>query len=156
MRGAFAAAVVACLFLLACPASAQLVRGTVTDATTGAPVKAADLSLYTSEGQRILRGVSGDDGRFEMVLPKGKTVYLQAGRLGYETVKSANITASTSELLELNVRLSVAAVPLQGIEVAARRRVDMRLQPFLDRASLYKRAGIGKIWTRDELERRHP
>lgn len=142
--------------LLALPifASAQMVRGTVSDASTGAPVKAVNLTVFTIDGQRLGRVLCDDDGKFEIVLPKGKTVYVQAARIGYETVQSEPISASTSELLELNVRLSAAPVPLQGIEVAARRQADPRLQPFLDRASLYKRSGIGHIWTRKELERR--
>jgi hypothetical protein len=35
--------------------------------------------------------VSDDDGKFELVLPKGKTVYPQAARIGYETVQSTFI-----------------------------------------------------------------
>lgn len=142
-------------FIFPFDAAAQMVRGTVTDATSGAPVKATNLSLYTLAGQQLLRTLSDDDGKFEMVLPKGTPVYVQAERIGYGTLKSDLIHASTSEILQLNVRLSVVAVPLQGIEVAARRQADPRLQPFMDRASLYKRAGIGHIWTRSELERRH-
>lgn len=146
-----------CVFLLVCPAfaTAQMVRGTVSDATSGLPIKAVNLSLYTLDGRRLVAGLSNDDGRFEIVLPKGKTVYLQAERIGYGTAKSEPITARTSELLQLNVRMSEVAIPLEGIEVVSRKTVEPRLQPFLDRASLYKRAGIGRIWTRGDLER-HP
>lgn len=135
-------------------ASAQMVRGTVTDAVTGAPVNATNVSLFTTEGRRVGKMVTFEDGKFELVLPKGKTVYVQAGRIGYETVKSNPISATTSELLELNVRLSAVAIPLQGVEVVSRRQVEPRLREFLDRASLYKRAGIGHIFTRKDLERR--
>jgi len=145
------------LFLiLACPAivSAQMVRGTITDAATGLPIKSANVTLFTTDGRRVGNVVSDNDGKFELVLPKGKTVQVQAARIGYETAKSDAITATTSELLELNVHLSTVVVPLPGIEVVARRQVDPRLREFLDRASLYKRAGIGHIWTRKELEGR--
>lgn len=135
-------------------ASAQMVRGTVTDAATGGPIKTASVTLFTTDGRRVGNVVSDEDGKFEMVLPKGKTVYVQAARIGYETAKSDPITATTSELLELNVRLSTAAIPLKSIEVVTRRQVDPRLRDFMDRASLYKRAGIGHIWTRKELEGR--
>lgn len=146
------------LLALAWPvaAPAQMVRGIVTDASTGAPVKAADITVFTAEGQRMSTALSDDAGRFELVLPKGITVYLQVARIGYETVKSESISATSRELLQLSVRLSVEAVPLQGVEVVTRRDVDPRLQPFLDRASRYKRVGIGHIWTRAELEKRHP
>ena len=143
------------LFIFPCDAAAQMLRGTVTDATSGAPVKATNLSLYSTDGQQLLRTLSDQDGKFEIVLPKGMTVYVQAERIGYATLKSELISGSTAEILQLNVRLSAVAIPLQGIEVAGRRQADPRLQPFLDRAALYKRASMGHIWTRSELERRH-
>jgi hypothetical protein len=144
------------VLLLSCPAfaTAQMVRGIVSDGTSGAPIKAANLSLYTMDGKRLVAGVSNDDGGFEIVLPKGRSVYLQAERIGYGTVKSEPLTGSTSELLQLNVRMSAVAVPLKAIEVVSRKTIEPRLQPFQDRASLYQRAGIGRIWTRADLEKR--
>ena len=139
-----------------CVASAQMVRGTVTDASTGAPIKSANLSLQALDGRTLVRSTSDDDGKFEMVMPKGTTVYVAASRIGYEALKSEKLTASTAEMVELNVKLSAAPIPLEGITVAARSQVDPRLQEFVERASLYKRAGIGKIWTRKEIEQRHP
>jgi len=145
------------LLLLTCPlaASAQMIRGTVTDAGTAIPIKAVNVSLLTDDGRRILATVSDKDGKFELVIPNGRTVFLQAERIGYETVKSTPITATTSEILELTVRLSPEPIALQGVDVVARRQVDPRLQEFMDRASRYKKAGIGKIWTRAELEQHH-
>lgn len=144
------------LLALACPAivSAQMVRGTVSDANTGAPVKSANITLFTTDGRRVGKVVSDDYGKFEMVLPKGKTVYVQAERIGYTASKSDPITASTSELLELNVKLNNEPIALKGIEVVTRRQVDPRLREFMDRASLYKRSGVGHIWTRTDLQRR--
>ena len=141
--------------LLFCPAiaHAQIVRGTVTDEATGAPVKAADLKLLTANGQRISRVASDDAGRFEMVLPHGKTVYIQIDRIGYSAAKSAALVAKSGEMLELNVKLSPNAVAVSGVEVVAHKPVDWRLRGFYDRASAYRNSGLGHIYTRTDLEK---
>ena len=145
------------VLILACPlpAGAQIIRGTVTDDGTGAIIKAVDLKLITPDGRIVYRVLSDDRGKFELIIPKGKTVYLQAERIGFETVTSAALSTPTVELIEVNVRLSPQAIAMKGIEVVARKPVEWRLRPFMDRASLYKRAGIGRIWTRADLEKRH-
>lgn len=143
------------LLLVPLPASAQIIKGTVIDSETGTALKAANIRMVESDHQRLTRVVSNDDGKFELVIPKGKTVYLEAEHVGYRTVRSTPITAQSAEELEIKVRMNAQAVALNGIDVVARKPVEPRLREFVDRASLYKRAGVGHIWTRSDLEKRN-
>lgn len=148
--------VVAILLLAPLPAAAQIVRGTVTDALTQAPIAAANLSVLGTGGRTLYTVISAADGTFELLVPTARVVFVAAERIGYEGVTSTAITGRSGELLEIEVRLSPRAITLSPVEVVARKYVDVRLRGFLDRASRYKSAGVGRIWTRADLERQPP
>lgn len=134
-------------------AHAQIIRGTVTDVTTNTRVEAVTLSVHGGSGVRFYTVVASD-GTFELVVPNGRVVYVKAERIGYEGVTSAALLARRGELLEIEVRLAPRAIELAPVEVVARHPLDPRLAGFLDRASRFKRAGVGRIWTRADLEAR--
>lgn len=144
------------VILLAFPlrATAQIIRGTVIDAATNARIAAVNLTLLGGSGERFYTLVTNQDGTFELIIPAGRAVYVEAERIGYEGVKSTPLTARRGELIEIEVRLSPQAIPLNPVDVVARRPVDVRLHDFLDRSARYKKSGIGRIWTRADLEKR--
>lgn len=148
--------VFAILLLAPLPAAAQVIRGTVTDASTNAPIAAVTVSVLGSGGRLFYSVVSAQDGTFELIVPTSRVVFVEAERIGYEGVTSTGITGRSGELLEIEVRLSPRAITLTPVEVVARKHVDIRLQGFLDRAVKYKDAGVGRIWTRADLEHQPP
>ena len=147
------AALVLCL-AFAVPAHAQIIHGTVSEAGTGTLLKAVDVRLFTTKDAHAIYGVTSDaDGEFELIVPAGKAVYIRAEGLGYQTAISSPLTAHTGEQIEIDVHMSPEAIPVEGVDVVARKPVDWRLRPFLDRAAINKKAGFGHIWMRADIER---
>ncbi len=140
----------------AAPASAQIIHGTVTDAGTGTPVGGAGVSvLVGSSTQAMYTVLSDDTGGFDLVVPAGKVVRVRTERLGYDAASSMALTLKPGEVIDIAVRMGPGAIVLREVEVVARRPVDWRLQPFLERAALNRQAGVGHVWTRADLQREH-
>jgi hypothetical protein len=139
----------------AVPASAQVIHGTVTDAT-GTPVGGAEVAVFLGSGTQALYTVVSDPkGAFDLIVPAGRLVYVRIQRLGYDSASSTALTLKAGEAIDLAVRLGSRAIVLQDIEVVARKPADWRLRPFLERAAVNRQAGLGYIWTRADLEREH-
>jgi len=146
----------AVLLTLAVPASAQIIHGTVTAASTGAPISGAAVSVFLgSSPQATYTVVSDAKGAFDLIVPAGKPVRVRVEHSGFDDASSAPLTLLAGELIDIEVRLSGPAVMLREIEVVGRRPVDWRLKPFLERAAGTGQAGAGHIWTRADLVRQN-
>lgn len=148
-------AVLLMLFLCPVRGTAQIIRGKVVDAATNAPIQATNLTVLGSKGEPFYSILSSEDGTFQMIIPNGKEIRLKAERIGYQGATSDVIIGKTGELLDVEVRLSPQAVELDPVDVLARKPMDPRLREFQARVTKYQKAGIGRIWTRADLEKRH-
>lgn len=93
-------------------AARATVTGTVTDATTGLPVVAAELRLLPSHAVDVAHA----DGRFYFrdIEPGNYTLVVQ--RIGYQSVHRL-VTLSAGQTLTVNVGLSVAALEVGALVV---------------------------------------
>ena len=85
--------------------------------------------------------LSDDKGGFDLVVPAGKVVRVRTERLGYDAASSMALTLKPGEVIDIAVRMGPGAIVLREVEVVARRPVDWRLQPFLERRPSTDRLG---------------
>jgi hypothetical protein len=142
----------ACL-LAATPLGAQVVRGKVLDATTGAGVPEVVVKALSADGHDVGRARTAADGSFRMQLRAAATVRIEAQRTGYRSTLTAELPVGLREAVEVEVRLSAAAVAIEPLRVTARvqppRRRSLEINGFYDR----ERQGIGKYLRREDIER---
>lgn len=143
----------ALLLLLPGPVLAQAVHGTIVDPATGERVNLVEVGVLDRSGQSLYSTLSDANGEFELPVPPGGGLRLSFKALGYQPVTSKVLTVRRGEMLELEVQLVAAAVPLEPITVLAKRHADQRLMEFYQRASQNRRTGVGRIWSRADLVR---
>ncbi len=143
----------ALLLFLPVPALAQAIRGTVSDGASGAQLGAVEIRVRDRAGRLLLSAASDSSGEFALTVPPADGVRLDFARLGYQGATSELLFVRSGEVLDLQVRLTASAVPLEAITVLARRSVNQKVVEFYQRAALNRRLGQGKIWTRADLAR---
>ncbi|MEZ5070694.1 MAG: TonB-dependent receptor [Bacteroidales bacterium] len=101
----------------------QVVRGTVIDQTSEAPLPGATVILKTAEG---LTGVITDaDGVFRAEgVPVGR-IHLEVRYVGYEPRIIPELMVSSARPLILEIRLQELAEAIEGVEVRAQPRKDI-------------------------------
>ncbi len=157
--GKLQAAVVGLLFanlLAAAPANAQIVMGQVRDAGTGEPVVGATITLADTLAAPQRRVLSNSAGQFIITHTAPGQYLIQAGRLGYATIESSAIAIAEGEVVEVEVRLAVEAIPIEPLTVVVRRRETQRerdLRGYFERTEATNETNIGstQIYTREEL-----
>lgn len=131
-----AAWLVVCVGLgaLAIPGGAlvgQTVEGRVVDATTGAPVPVALVTLVDASGRG--RGATAADsaGAYRLPVPGPGSYVLRAEALGYERYESDSFSVeATDGVLPMDLPLRAVPLPIRGVEVSAD-QVNRRLRDFL-------------------------
>lgn len=121
------------------------VRGRVTEDGTDLPLAGASVRIGP-----VPERLTDEDGQFlfELLPPGLHDVTVE--RIGFTTVHDS-VAVNTGTSLDLIVRLSTTAVPLEPIEVLVRSQL-------LERAGFYGRQakGLGSFITRAEIESRMP
>ena len=87
-----------------------LITATVIDAKTGDPLNAAMVSMYDTEGNKILSKVSNSDGTVEFIVECGTDSELEVTMDGYESNK---VTVDGTE--EEEVAVSIPLTPIEEI-----------------------------------------
>lgn len=153
-RGFVAAGVVA-LFLAAAasPIAAQVVQGVVVGAGNGEPISDAQLVLRNEAGVSVATAVSGPNGSFVLGLRAPGTVTLEVRHLGYASWETAPFELARDQLLEVEVKLGVEAIPLDPITVVAESTMQLgTLASFRERMS--DPSLDGYFLLEDDIERR--
>lgn len=135
---------------------AQVIRGNITDAATGARIAVADVRLLNRTGSVIAKAIADTAGDFVLPAPFGDSVRIQVERIGYTLVTSPAYALKRGELLDVDVHMSSEAVVLDPVKVVARKPTDARLRQFYDRAEQNRKLGRGRIWMREDLEHAPP
>lgn len=142
------------LLAAAVPVRAQLVHGRVIEEGSQRPIEAAAIELIDSAGARRARVASDTAGTFRVLAPLPGIYRVRVSRIGYATLETAPLSAGLGVSLELELKLNPAAVALEPVRVTARTVYAMgRLQEYYERAMWTQRTGLGRVLTRDELER---
>src|SRR6266481_9618998 len=144
------------LGLLAHPAEAQVLAGTVLDSVSGKPIVGARILLLDSAGTAMKSLVTGSDGQFTFSIPHLGDYRLLIGRIGYPISISKPFVFSSAFTARVSLSLPSNPITLDTVTVVAR-EIERRL-PYLVDAGFYKRRqeGFGHFLTRDEIDRRVP
>jgi hypothetical protein len=143
------------LALCAAPLHAQVIRGLLLDAASGAPIRQGRLSLLGDDRATLDRGESDGEGRFVLQLPGEGEYRIRAEHDGHRTATSNPIRAVHGDTIVVEFRLSVRAILLSPLVVTAPSR-GMRtgLAGYYGRLASPNR--MGRFVTREQIERRHP
>jgi hypothetical protein len=135
---------------------AQVITGRVLDASSNQPIPAAEIRLLDRAGAPREPLIADSAGRFGITPPPG--IYrLRAVSLGYTQIESPEFNLKERTELQIELRLSVAAVPLEPFRVIAQRPYrPSRFDDFNRRAAAVQQSGFGHILDRDEIARTRP
>lgn len=131
--------------------AAQVVRGQLLEAGTDQPLAAAAVELLradTADGVAA-RGVTDDQGRFQLRAPAAGTYRLRFTRMGYHLVMSQPIDLGPGDQpLVVEVRMSPVVLLLDPVTIVAQRppsQNNLRLgnAGFYEREQRYGQEGLG-------------
>jgi hypothetical protein len=92
-------------------APGQSVSGVVVDSATGRPIAGATVVVRSASDSVFLRGgISGEDGRFEVRLPRQDSVVTSVRRIGLRTVSAAPVFIAAKATH--TYRFAMTAIPL--------------------------------------------
>jgi hypothetical protein len=118
---AVAAALVALFILVPGSAAAQVIRGRIVDAQSGAGVPLARV-VVTGVDQRFTRRMfTAADGRFAFPLRRGGSFRVEVTRAGYET-RTRSVTVGADETVDVELRVPSAAHRLDPVTVTGQPR----------------------------------
>jgi hypothetical protein len=130
---------------------AQTVEGRVVDDESGEPLGLVTVELLA--GERSVRRVrTAADGGFQLRLSGAPPYRLRATRVGYQATTSDVLDVAGRSLLEVEFRMSAAAVLIDPVTVVARPRPEensaLRNVGFYDR----QRMGLGNFLDRETIQ----
>jgi hypothetical protein len=106
--------------------SAQVVRGTVVDSLTGAPVRDALVMLIGDDGAPRARALSLDAGGYAIAAPSPGRYSLRTKRIGYRAVQSDPFEVAEGEVRVHDVLAPTIRVILPSVTVHAQRHCVVR------------------------------
>jgi hypothetical protein len=140
------------LFLVApvAPAAhAQIVRGTLLDAVTDAPIENGAVSLLDSADQTVATAIANEQGVFVLRAPGPGGFRLLGQRIGYATATSSPFAVPADDYVDVVLRLSVEPTLLEPITVIA--PSWGRLTPGAVVNAERRERGQGVFLSRDEI-----
>jgi hypothetical protein len=147
-------ALAAALLLAAAPLSAQVIRGTLVDAATQAPVAGASVRLVSARGEETALARTDSAGAFTVWARYAGAFRLRAERLGYTPSLSPEVRLAGRDSVRVLFRISASAVVMEPLQVVSHvRRRSPRLAGFLRRAEMDRG---GWFATREDIEAATP
>jgi hypothetical protein len=145
---------VALLALGSEPASGQSIHGRVLIQGDTAAVTGADLTLSDSVGAVLSRVQADDFGNFRLPAPGPGTYRVSVSRIGFSPI-SVQVQLRDREAVEVELRMSEEAIPLDPIVVVGRRQIrEGTLDEFYDRMARNRQRGVGHFLTKEQIENR--
>ena len=130
--------------LSAGPASAQSVRGIVSEAVTEVPIELATVRLFESSGTVLATTLTDANGFFHVDIPKAGEYILRAEAFGYRTGRSDVLQVLDDAMQIIYVSLEPAPVAIEGVEVEAPGAEPTSLRPSLAERGFWERAAEGR------------
>lgn len=141
------------------PAAAQIMRGVIVQAESGLPMGGVDVLLLDTAGAPVKIGASDRTGRFALVAPEPGTYRIRATQLGYDDVLSEDLVIRGKEVVEVEVRLGVRPIELEGLSVVGRRKreglAERDLREYRERLADYPHYVGIRIFTPEALDDVH-
>lgn len=142
---------VACLAV--CPPSAtilegQVLRGTVLDASTRAPIVGTTVQLQGDRTAQVRRATTDSSGIFSMTAPSAGLYIVSATRLGYLQHRGDTVRVGESETVSVQILLDRTAIPLRPVVVTE------RFSGLPDGFEARRAAGFGRFLSRTDIEAR--
>ena len=106
--------------------TAQVVRGTVVDSLTGAPVRDALVMLIGDNGAPRARALSLDAGGYAIAAPSAGRYSIRTKRIGYRAVQSEPFDVAEGEVRVHDVLAPTIRVTLPSVTVHAQRHCVVR------------------------------
>ncbi|MCH8937021.1 MAG: carboxypeptidase regulatory-like domain-containing protein [Gemmatimonadetes bacterium] len=130
-----------CLLVAMLPGAltAQVVRGVITDTTTGRRVAGARVTMSDVLGRPVGTAVSGTDGTFVVAALRDDTYIITIRRLGFQPLVASPQVLRAADTLQLHYHLYPLPVRLDPLVVeaeAVERYADVQ---YLHRQGFYKR-----------------
>ena len=142
------------VLVCASSASAQGIIGKVLSEQGGEAVTAADVQLIDSKGAVRARSVADTAGFFRLIAPLPGKYTVRVASIGFATTNTTALQLDKGLELNIEVRLSTQAVPVEPLRIVAERKYRIgRLAEYYDRADWTKKTGFGKVLMRDDLDR---
>lgn len=124
-RCVFAGMVTAAFFALyGTPASAQAMRGKLTEAVDGRPIPYASVTLQDSLGTPVGRGFADQHGLFEIRAPGEGHYSVRVERMGIWTYVSAPFLVTADSTPDREFLISMQAIEVSGIDATVSRRCN--------------------------------
>lgn len=147
-------ALVAILYPISGPLSGQGIHGRVLVHGDLTPVDGATLSLSDAAKTRLLEVQTDSEGFFRLPTPGPGIFGVLVSRIGLSTLE-LEVRVRDQELVEVEIRMSPEAIPLEPLLVVARREIRQgTLDEFYDRMAQNKNAGKGQFLTKEQIEAR--
>ena len=135
-------------------APAQTIIGRALDLTSGSPVVAAEIELVDGTGEARARSITDSLGQFRLTGPQPGKYFVRANSIGYAVTRTDTVTLSDRVELQVELRLSVTAVPVAPLRIVSQRTVRPGyLAAYYDRAEWSRKSGLGRVYTREEVSR---
>lgn len=132
------------------PSAQSLVRGTILDDETAAPISGARLQVVSESGAYLQALVSDSMGTFAFSPKKAGRYRIDARRIGYVSTVTPALDVGARDTMDVEIRLRTDAVLIAPIEVTAWIRSNPVLEGFEHRRKL----GLGYHMTREDIEKR--
>jgi hypothetical protein len=128
--------------LLCCTTSAfsQIVRGTIVDESTNAPLNGVFVVLLDSIGRPRGGTLTDEKGFYAMRAPYEGSFALRAERIGHRSTTTAGFVLSAAQAHSVDIRVPIAPIGLAPIDVRAARRCEVRPEQGRRTAQLWEEA----------------
>lgn len=98
-------------------ADAQVIRGTVTEEGSGAPVTLAGVLLLSAARVVVSSALADSRGRYVLTVPKGGEYILRVQRLGYFGTESPMVSVNGDRSYDVDMTVRPEPIRIEGLEV---------------------------------------
>ncbi len=128
--------------MLCCSANAlsQIVRGTIVDESTNAPLPGVFVVLLDSVGRMRGGTLTDQNGFYAMRASSEGPFTVRAERIGHRSITSAPFALNATQAHTVDIRVPVAAIALAPIEVSGAKRCEVRGEQGRRTAQLWEEA----------------
>jgi hypothetical protein len=116
---------------LATAASAQIIRGTVTDERTGAPLRGTVVTLLASDGRPTdARALTSESGAFALRARAPGTFTVELRAIGFVRARRSELTVGAGETRVLDIVMQRVLTRLAGVRIPSRSaRLGLSFRP---------------------------
>jgi hypothetical protein len=147
-------AAVAALIAAPVVANAQVVRGSVVERGSGAPVSGAVVQMLDSTGVAVTRTITSLEGAYRLAAPRAGTYGLRVLRIGFQPSVPVRVTLQAGVDVTQPPLVAGASVSLDTVRVAARRECQLRPDAATATFTVWEQIRTALIATQITVDRR--